>query len=82
MRVWKKSIFTYLAPWNGNENPNYFVEITQQQLERKIEALACYRSQAHRPYMNADFIRAQARYNGIKCGKLYAEAFKIERLIA
>jgi hypothetical protein len=31
--------------------------------------------------MQADFIRAQARYNGIKCGKLYAEAFKVERLM-
>lgn len=82
LRAFKgKNLITYSQPWNTNENPNYFVELSEQQLEKKIEALACYKSQAHRAYMSPDFIRAQARYNGIKCGKLYAEAFKIERLI-
>jgi LmbE family N-acetylglucosaminyl deacetylase len=81
LRVWKKSLITYLAPWNGGEESNYFIELTGDQLEKKINALWCYRSQSHRPYMSSDFIRAQAVYNGIKCGKLYAEAFKVERLL-
>lgn len=81
LRVWKKSVITYMGAWNGNLDYNYFIELTDQQLEKKIQALACYKSQAHRPYMDPEFIRAQARYNGIKCGKLYAEAFKVERLI-
>lgn len=82
LRIFKtQNIFTYLAPWNGDEEPNYFVEISDEQLAKKIEALACYKSQEHRSYMNPDFIRAQAIYNGIKCGKRYAEAFRIERLI-
>ena len=81
IRVFNGNIVTYIQAWNGNENPNYFVGISEQQLEKKIAALACYKSQAHRPYMQPDFIRAQARYNGIKCGKLYAEAFYSERLI-
>lgn len=81
LRIFNGSILTYLQAWNGNENPNYFVEISTSHLEKKLQALACYKSQAHRTYMNPDFIRAQAIYNGIKCGKRYAEAFRIERLI-
>lgn len=80
-RVFNGNLATYVGPWNGEENPNYFVELTEKHLEKKIEALACYQSQSHRQYMNPDFIRAQAIYNGIKCGKRYAEAFRIERLI-
>jgi N-acetylglucosamine malate deacetylase 1 len=79
IRVWRKRLITYLAPWNGNEDPNYFIEITEQQLEKKILALKSYRSQSHRHYMNEDFIRSWARYNGGKIGKLYAEGFKLVR---
>lgn len=77
----KKNLLTYLGPWNGDEQSNYYIELTEQQLEKKIAALACYKSQSHRSYMSPDFIRAQAIYNGIKCGKRYAEAFRIEKLI-
>lgn len=80
-RMHNGSLFTFLCPWNGDEQSNYFIELTEEQIEKKIQALGCYKSQAHRSYMDPDFIRSWARYNGIKCGKLYAEAFKIERLI-
>lgn len=80
-RIYSGSLITSVFPWNGNEDPNYFVEISEAQLENKIAALKCYKSQSHRPYMDEEFIRSWARYNGVKCGKLYAEAFKIERLI-
>lgn len=81
LRVFSCNLLTYIGPWNGNEDANYFVEITSEQLEKKIQALACYKSQAHRPYMNSDFIRSWARYNGMRCGKMYAEGFRVVRLI-
>lgn len=81
LRIFNCNIITYMGCWNGNENPNYFIEITGEQLEKKINALWCYRSQAHRPYMSADFIRAQARVNGVKVGKQFAEGFRVQRLI-
>lgn len=81
-RVFTTNFITYIHPWNGNENPNYFVELSEEHLGKKIQALSCYKSQSHRSYMNPDFIRSQAIYNGIKCGKKYAEAFRIEKLIA
>lgn len=80
-RVYNGNLLTFIAPHNGEEDPNYFVELTEAQLEKKIAALACYKSQANRPYMNPDFIRSWAIYNGIKCGKKYAEGFHVHRLI-
>lgn len=81
LRVFNCNLITYLSPWNGSHSENYFVEISELELENKIKALSCYHSQNHRAYMDPNFILAQARYNGIKCGKLYAEAFKSEKLI-
>lgn len=76
-RVFNQNLLTYLGPWNGEENNNYFVELSAHQLEKKIEALRCYRSQADRRYMNPDFIRAQAIYNGVKANVTYAEGFTL-----
>lgn len=81
LRVFNCNLITYLSPWNGQFNENYFSVISEEELENKIKALSCYNSQNHRAYMDHNFIRAQATYNGIKCGKPYAEAFKAERLI-
>lgn len=78
-RVVNGNLITFMTPCNGNEDSNYFVELNEQQLEKKLEAVACYRSQVHRPYMQPDFIRAKAIYNGVKCGVRYAEAFRILR---
>lgn len=80
-RIFNCNLITYIQPWNGQHEENYFVEITGEHLEKKINALWCYRSQAHRPYMSADFIRAQARVNGVKIGKQFAEGFRVQRLI-
>lgn len=80
-RIFNRNLITYLAPWNGHNNENYFVELSEEHLQKKIQALACYKSQAHRSYMRPDFIRAQAVYNGVKIGKPFAEAFRVQRLI-
>jgi len=78
-RVVNGNLVTFMTPCNGNEDSNYFVELNDEQLEKKIEAIGCYRSQINRPYMQPDFIRAQAIYNGVKCGVKYAEAYRIIR---
>lgn len=81
LRCFTGNILTYIGPWNGEENPNYFVELSEKQLETKIKALSCYESQVHRGYMDADFVRAQAITTGIKCGRRFAEGFRVQRLI-
>lgn len=81
LRVFNQSLLTYIGPWNGNEDSNYFSEITIGQLNKKVAAVMCYDTQSHRDYMQPEFIRSWARYNGIKCGKLYAEGFKVVRMV-
>lgn len=80
-RVYDGSLYTFLHPWNGFHEDNYFVSLSEDDFKTKLDALKCYKSQAGRYYMSEEFIRAQAVYNGIKCGKRYAEAFRIERYI-
>lgn len=81
LRVVNGNLITYEQPWNMNENSNYFSELSFEQMNKKVEALACYKSQARRKYMEPDFIRAWSIHNGIKCNKRYAEAFRIIKLI-
>lgn len=81
LRFFKGNLFTYIGPWNNSENANYFVELSEEQLNRKIQALSCYKSQSQRKYMDPDFIRSWAIYNGIRCGKRFAEGFRVQRLI-
>jgi LmbE family N-acetylglucosaminyl deacetylase len=57
-----------------------FVELTQQQMDKKIGGLAKYESQAFRPYANADFLRSLARVRGVQVNTTYAEAFEAVRL--
>ncbi len=58
-----------------------FVELTQEDVERKIDALNRYQSQAFRPYSTRDFILGLAKVRGVQCNTAYAEAFEAIRLI-
>lgn len=80
-RVFNGNLITYMGYWNGFLEKNYYVEITKEHLDKKIAALACYKTQSHRPYMKPGYTRANAKYMGMGCGKKYAEGFKIERYI-
>lgn len=81
LRVFNCNVITYLGDWNGSQQNNYFSEILPGQLSKKEDALFEYKSQRMRSYMNTEFIRGLASFNGVKCGKLYAEGFKVERLV-
>ena len=58
-----------------------FVELTERDLERKIDALNSYESQAFRPYSTREFIFGLAKVRGVQCNTAYAEAFEAIRLI-
>ncbi|MCR8641091.1 PIG-L family deacetylase [Paenibacillus sp. N1-5-1-14] len=81
LRAFKSaSIFSYELPWNNVEfAAQGFSEIEDRFLQRKIEALSCYESQSHRPYMTESFLKGWANMRGVQCGKTYAEAFEIVR---
>lgn len=76
------TILGYELPQNNISFENSaFVRLTKTDLQRKIEALSCYRSQAFRPYSNDEYIRSLAMVRGVQCGATYAEAFEAVRVV-
>jgi hypothetical protein len=47
----------------------------------KINAMAQYESQKHRPYANEQFIRGLATTRGVQIGVSFAEVFEVVRWI-
>jgi N-acetylglucosamine malate deacetylase 1 len=76
------SIYSYEVPWNNvSFHTSCFINISENQLIKKVNALNEYKSQAHRTYANENFIRSLATVRGTQSGLQYAEAFQIQRLI-
>jgi LmbE family N-acetylglucosaminyl deacetylase len=76
------SVLCYELPWNNfTFNTSWFFKLHDKHLETKCKALAEYKSQAHRPYANDDFITSLAKVRGVQSGHKYAEAFEVVRWI-
>jgi len=72
----------YEVPWNNLVfETTAFVRLDDRHVDRKVEALACYRSQAQRAYANAESVRAQCRLRGTQAGCRWAETFQVVRWI-
>lgn len=79
----KRSVLGYELPWNENRfEANYYIQLSPEALDKKCEALLAYKSQAHRNYMQEDFIRSLARVRGVQCGQTFAEAFEVLRILS
>ena len=73
---------SYELPWNNfSFTTSCFVHLDDECIQVKVNALKAYRSQAHRPYSDEDFIRSLARTRGVQIGTKYAEAFEVVRWI-
>ena len=83
LRVFKRTtLLGYEEPWNNVVfSTRMFVALEEKHLERKIRALECYRTQQHRTYLNAEFIRGLARTRGTQVELPWAEAFEVVRWI-
>jgi LmbE family N-acetylglucosaminyl deacetylase len=55
--------------------------LSEENVKAKVEALAEYKSQAHRNYASENFIRSLATTRGVQVNTQYAEAFDILRWI-
>ncbi len=76
------NLITYCADWNTRDfTRNYFVKLEAKHIQKKIEALACYKSQVNRKYMNPDYTWANALNIGVICNTKYAESFQAINLI-
>lgn len=85
LRAFKRSSVTlrgYEEPWNCfNFSTSAFIHLTEEQGQKKMRALAAYKSQAHRGYLNRDFVFGLAQTRGTQIGTKYAEAFELIRWV-
>lgn len=73
------SILTYRMPWNGRNDPNYFVPLSYEDVQRKISVINHYESQSSRHYM-ADHCLTSIMRNGRWPHFDYVEEFQIIQL--
>ncbi len=77
-----RTLLGYELPWNDIIfSSNALIEITKEDLEKKFEAIQCYKSQGFRHYTQIEFFRGQSLVRGIQSKKKYAEAFEVIRLM-
>lgn len=78
----KKTIFQYEVPWNNYTFDNQaFYCVDEDDVNVKINAIACYKSQINRDYTKPDYIRAQLLTHGVQIGERYAEVFEVPHII-
>lgn len=81
LRAFKHAtILCYEVPWNNISFNNLaFSRIEEEHLNKKIEAMAQYQSQAFRNYATAPYIRSLATVRGVQANAPLAEAFDVLR---
>jgi len=62
-------------------NPNLYVPLSKEDLQRKVEIAMLYKTQHRRFYFNAENVEALARFRGVVAGVPFAEAYEVIRLI-
>lgn len=76
------TILGYELPWNClTLSSDTIIVLRDQDLQNKIDAIHCYKSQAHRIYHDEQYIKALAMTRGLRINKKYAEPFEMIRLI-
>ena len=76
------SILGYELIWNNlGFETDCFIEISEDDLRHKTEALKAYVTQKGKNYMNPEFIRSLAIVRGTQIGVPFAEAFEVIRWI-
>ena len=81
LRAFKNTtILGYELIWNNLRfNTTSYVELSELNIQMKINALKEYKSQANKNYFNSEFIKSLAKTRGIQFGTNYAECFEVVR---
>lgn len=76
------TILGYEFIWNNYQFATQcFVELNEEDISKKVEAMECYASQSKRLYAKDKLIRGVANYRGLQVQVEYAEAFEAIRMI-
>lgn len=80
-RAFKRTrMLGYEVPWNNFRfDTTAFVRVEESDLDRKVDALSKFKSQASRNYMNREYQESQLRFRGVQAGCAFAEAFQVLR---
>ncbi len=63
--------------------PNVFVPLTKEEVDRKVEAIWCYKSEIEqRQYFTKEVIESALGYRGPFAHTRYAEAFNLKIMVA
>ncbi|HEY5748662.1 MAG TPA: PIG-L deacetylase family protein [Chryseolinea sp.] len=83
LRAFKqRTILGYELIWNNlTFSTSCFVQLKEEHIRRKCDALKAYESQQHRDYISEQFVFSLAKARGVQIGSEYAEAFEVIRLI-
>jgi len=61
-------------------DPQYYNTLSEEFLERKIEAIRTHESQSEKKYLEAEAMKGLARFRGRQANTRYAEAFQVIRI--
>jgi LmbE family N-acetylglucosaminyl deacetylase len=78
------NLLSYGYDWNRlNKTADFYSVLSQKNLDRKIKAVSCYKSQGEgRPYFSVEYIKSWAITRGVEIKERYAESFDVIRLIS
>ena len=62
--------------------PDFLVGVDETDVQKKLDALACYKTYEGKYYFSPDVTRATLIRNGAICERSYAEGFDILRIVA
>lgn len=81
VRAFKQSsLLAYEMPWNNfSFLSNLYVSLDEKHVQKKIDILKLYKSQAFRQYSNEDYLRSLLKIKGMQINEKYAETFQILR---
>ena len=81
LRAFKNStILGYELIWNNLKfDATSFVELKEKHIQKKVNALKQYKSQAGKPYFDSEFIFSLSRTRGVQFGVNFAESFEVIR---
>lgn len=74
------TMLCYELPWNNfGVKSNAYIRLDEVALKAKLDAIRAYKSQAQRPYSQAETLTAWARTRGLEGGIDFAEAMEVLR---
>ena len=72
----------YEVPWNNlTFVSSGFVELEKHHVDKKIKAVACYKTQVNRSYATPEFIKSLALKRGVQIGVAFAETYEVIRSV-